>query len=139
MPTITPQPVLTVIGQTPGGSSPKKERSPGEIRRGGLTRQTENSEGPVLDRTSFFARPPVTPSVEEAVLKMLHKTGPGCLDDLVLKLPEFSWSQVFLAVDRMSRHGLLTLRRLKYSSYHVALSSRPTSSRPPLQTEGATI
>ena len=139
MPTITPQSALTVIGQTPGGSPQRKERSPGEIRRGGLTRQTENSEGPVLDRTSFFARRPVSSSVEEAVLEMLHKTGPCCLDDLVLKLTEFSWSQVFLAVDRMSRHGLLMLRRLKYSSYYVALSSRQTASRPPLQTEGAII
>lgn len=31
---------------------------------------------------------------------------PGCqLDDLVLRLPELTWNQVFLEVDRLSRTG----------------------------------
>lgn len=69
-------------------------------------------------------------SAEEAVLEMLQKAGPCSLDDLVMQLPNFSWSEVFLAVDRMSREGLLLLRRLTCTAYQVALPSRHTL--PPL-------
>ena len=64
---------------------------------------------------------------EEAVLEMLQRTGPCYLDNLALQLPNFSWSQVFLAVDRMSREGLVLLQRRTCSAYYVALPSRPAS------------
>jgi hypothetical protein len=132
MPTITNRPTLPVIASPVNGC----ERSPGEIRREGMKRQLRNEEA-VLESKSYLAKRVANRSAEGAVLEMLHKAGPCCLDDLVMKLPEFSWSQVFLAVDRMSRHGRLLLRRLRYSSYHVALATRQTSLRSPLHTEGA--
>jgi hypothetical protein len=69
-------------------------------------------------------RVPLDMSVEEAVLDRLQSSGPSYLEDLVMQLPNFSWSQVFLAVDRMSREGLLSLRRLTCSAYYVAPSRR---------------
>jgi hypothetical protein len=40
------------------------------------------------------------------------KTHPGCgLDELISFLPELSWSEVFVEVDRLSRSGQLRLTR----------------------------
>ena len=43
------------------------------------------------------------------------------LDELVLRLPDYSWSQVFAAVDRLSREGALTLSRPKCFGYVVSI------------------
>ena len=61
--------------------------------------------------------------LEEAISETLQKTGPCCLDDLVHTLPNFSWGEVFLAVDRMSRDGRLLLRQLGGSTYQIDLRS----------------
>jgi hypothetical protein len=74
---------------------------------------------------------------EEAVSEMLQRTGPCCLDDLVRHLPNLSWGEVFVAVDRMSRDGRLLIRRqllirrLGNSSYQIALPSQLASPRSP--------
>jgi hypothetical protein len=67
---------------------------------------------------------PLDALAEEAVLEMVERVGPCSLDDLVGQLPHFSWGEVFVAVDRMSRDGRLVIRQLGYLTYHVALSSR---------------
>jgi hypothetical protein len=74
---------------------------------------------------------PIDASAEEVVLDMLLRTGPCYLDDLVIQLPNLSWSEVFVAVDRMSRDGRLFLRRLARSTYYVALPSWHASPRSP--------
>jgi hypothetical protein len=72
-------------------------------------------------------------SAEEAVLEMLQRTGPCCLDNLAVQLPNFSWGEVFAAVDRMSRDGRLVIRRqwlirrLGNSSYQITLPSQLAS------------
>ncbi len=68
---------------------------------------------------------------EEAIIELLQRTGPCCLDDVVTYLPDLSWGEVFVAVDRMSRDGRLLLRQLGYSVYQIALRARlaSTSSR----------
>lgn len=71
----------------------------------------------------------VDASREEVIIEMLRKTSPCCLDDLVTYLPNFSWGEVFVAVDRMSRDGRLLLRQLGYSSYQITLSSQLASPR----------
>jgi hypothetical protein len=58
---------------------------------------------------------------EEAVIEMLQLTGPCCFDDLVRYLPDLSWGEVFVAIDRMTRDGRLLLRQLRYSTYQIAL------------------
>jgi hypothetical protein len=67
-------------------------------------------------------------SMEEVVIDMLQRTGPCCLDDLVRYLPHLSWGQIYVAVDRMSRHGQVFLHQLGYSTYRVTLSSQLASS-----------
>jgi hypothetical protein len=80
---------------------------------------------------------------EEAVIEMLRRIGPCCLDDLVGYLPHLSWGEVFVAVDRMSRDGRLLLRRrlllrpLGSSSYQITLPSQLGSPRSPSRQEAA--
>ena len=63
-------------------------------------------------------------SIEEVVVETLQKSGPCCLDDIVTYLPNFSWGEVFVAVDRMSRDGRVSLRQLGYSTYQITLRSQ---------------
>jgi hypothetical protein len=82
-------------------------------------------------------------SAEEAVIEMLQKTSPCCLDNLAIQLPDFSSSEVFAAVDRMSRDGRLLIRRqwsfrrLRNSSYQITLPSQLASPRSPSRQEEA--
>lgn len=62
--------------------------------------------------------------IEDAIIEKLQRTGPCCLDDVVTDLPNLSWGEVFLAVDRMSRDGRLLLRQLGYSTYQISLDSQ---------------
>jgi hypothetical protein len=67
---------------------------------------------------------PIDASVqEEFIIDMLQRTGPCCLDDLVRYLPNLSWGEVFVAIDRMSRDGRLSLRQLGYSTYQITFRS----------------
>jgi hypothetical protein len=62
--------------------------------------------------------------IEAAIVETLQRSGPCCLDDVVTTLPNFSWGEVFLAVDRMSRDGRLLLRQLGGSTYQIELRSQ---------------
>jgi hypothetical protein len=62
--------------------------------------------------------------IEEAIVEKLQKSGPCCLDDVVISLPNFSWGQIFFAVDRMSRDGRLLLRQFGFSTYQISLHSQ---------------
>ena len=62
--------------------------------------------------------------IEEAIVEKLQRSGPCCLDDVVTSLPDSSWGEVFLAVDRMSRDGRLSLLQLGYSTYQITLKER---------------
>ena len=67
---------------------------------------------------------PINESAEKVVIEVLDKTGRCLLDDLVMELPNFTWSDVIFAVDRMSRDGRLFLRCLARSTHYVALPSQ---------------
>jgi hypothetical protein len=62
--------------------------------------------------------------IEEAVVETLQSSGPCCLDDVVTYLPNFSWGEVFLAVDRMSRDGRVSLLQLGSSTYQITLRAQ---------------
>ena len=64
--------------------------------------------------------------LEEAIVEKLRNDGPCCFDDVVAGLPNVSWGQIFVAVDRMSRDGRVFLRQLGYSTYQISLGSRHT-------------
>ena len=75
--------------------------------------------------------------IEEAIIEKLRSGGPCCLDDVAMCLPSYRWSEVFVAVDRMSRdgrlliHRRLLLRPLGSSSYQITLPSELTSPHSP--------
>jgi hypothetical protein len=63
--------------------------------------------------------------IEEAIIEKL-RSGPCCFDEVVTGLPNFSWGEIFVAVDGMSRDGRVFLRQLGYSTYQISLGSRHT-------------
>ena len=48
---------------------------------------------------------------EEAVLNMLQRYEVLMVEDLIIGRPDFSWAQLFLAIDRLSRKNLIALHR----------------------------
>ena len=73
--------------------------------------------------------------IEEAILDKLQ-SGPCCFDEIVTGLPNFSWGEVFVAVDCMSRDGRVFLRQLGFSTYQISLGSRCTEFRSPISVNG---
>jgi len=73
--------------------------------------------------------------IEEAILNQLQ-SGPCCFDEVVTALPNFSWGEVFVAVDCMSRDGRVFLRQLGFSTYQISLGSRRTEFSPATSEKG---
>ena len=53
--------------------------------------------------------------VDGAVLHMVQRYEVLMMEDLITGRPDFSWAQLFLAIDRLSRKSLITLRRMGLS------------------------
>lgn len=60
---------------------------------------------------------------DNAVLNMLQRYEVFVMEDLVICQPGFSWGQLFLAVDRLSRKNLIALRRIGVS-YQIRRMNR---------------
>lgn len=60
-------------------------------------------------------------SIDEQLLAALKETGPQTIDDLCL-LPGVGWSQVFLAIDRLSRSGRIRLGLVDGHQYRVSIN-----------------
>jgi hypothetical protein len=83
------------------------------------------------------SRVPTTPKKEDAMAQahvpsldsvICHEvTGlVSCtFDELVQRLPAYSWAQVFAAVDRLSRKGTLTISRTRCFGYIVSIGPSP--------------
>jgi hypothetical protein len=70
-------------------------------------------------------------TVTERILDAVHGA-PGCeLEDLVLRLPEFSWNQVFLEVDRLSRTGQVRVTAMGEGTYAIRLPKKEKRTRTP--------
>jgi len=52
--------------------------------------------------------------LEETILQELNEQMVIGLDALLALLPQYSWNQVFHAVDRLARSGRITLRRHRF-------------------------
>ena len=50
-------------------------------------------------------------TAESHVLDLLRDGRPHTLEELLEKAPEFSWSQLFVAMDSLSRSEVIELRR----------------------------
>lgn len=62
-----------------------------------------------------------TVNVESAIRIELTSRGPCTLDALLHRLHQFSWSEVFAAIDRLSREGRLVLRHPTRFGYEVSM------------------
>ncbi len=68
-------------------------------------------------------------TVTERILDAVHGA-PGCeLEDLVLSLPELSWNQVFLEVDRLSRTGQVRMTAMGKGTYTIWLPKKEKRTR----------
>jgi hypothetical protein len=64
--------------------------------------------------------------IEEAIIEKL-RSGLCCFDDVVAGLPNFSWAELFIPVDCMSRDRRVFLLQLGFSSYQISLGSHGAS------------
>ena len=70
-------------------------------------------------------------TITDRILDAVHGA-PGCqLDDLVLRVPELSWNQVFLEVDRLSRTGQVRVTALGKGTYTIWLPNKEKKTRTP--------
>jgi len=69
-------------------------------------------------------------SLEEAITDFLQKRGPCYLDDLTRQLSDYSWNELFVTLDHMSRQGSVALRRYPKSGYHISLPAQRPSRYP---------
>jgi len=60
-------------------------------------------------------------AAEVLVLEALRTGGPQTIEQLAYAMKQVSWSQVFLAVDRLSRSGAVRLSRVDRGGYRVML------------------
>ncbi|MEK7352733.1 MAG: hypothetical protein AAB177_17805 [Nitrospirota bacterium] len=61
-------------------------------------------------------------SIESAIQQQLARAGTCSLDELAALLPDYSWSQVFSAVDRLTREGTVTLTHPGPFRYFLSLA-----------------
>jgi hypothetical protein len=66
----------------------------------------------------------MTPAGEIAstLLQELERLGPCTPEELVQRLPAYTWNQVFAALDQLSRDGRLILRHPSRFEYLISLS-----------------
>ena len=62
-------------------------------------------------------------NADEAVLSVLQQYEGLMMEDLIAERPDFSWAQLFLAIDRLSRKNLITLHRVGLS-YQIFLMNQ---------------
>mgnify|MGYP001573678274 CR=1 FL=1 len=74
-------------------------------------------------------RPEKPSQIESVIFQELQRSGTCTFEELVRALSGYSWSQVFLAVDQLSRDGLLQLKRQGRFDYLISVSAPLTVSR----------
>lgn len=63
------------------------------------------------------------PNIDSVICREIAGVGSCTFDELLHRLPTYSWAQVFSAVDRLSRQGTLSVSRMRGAAY--ALLIRP--------------
>ena len=66
--------------------------------------------------------PGLASGVEQRLLDALKMKGAQTIEQLASLQPTVSWAQVFLAIDRLSRSGVVFLRRDSGCRYCVSLN-----------------
>ena len=65
-------------------------------------------------------------NIENEVLEVIVRSPGTIIDDIVLECPSLTWNQVFVAIDRLSREGAITLKPKGRGLYTVILSDIPS-------------
>jgi hypothetical protein len=73
------------------------------------------------------------PSVDSVICHEVTGLVSCTFDELVQRLPAYSWAQVFAAVDRLSREGTLTISRARCFGYVVSIGP---DAPPPQSSQG---
>ncbi len=66
-----------------------------------------------------------TDGLKMRILEQVNEESVIGLDSLVQMLPEYSWNQIFSAVDQLARAGTIVLRRHRYD-YTLFSTAYPT-------------
>lgn len=61
---------------------------------------------------------------DHRVLEVIVRSPGNTLDDIVLECSDLTWNQVFIAIDRLSRKGALTLTPKGQGLYTIRLSNQ---------------
>ena len=67
--------------------------------------------------TVLLDQKPIAPrahTLEQTILDRLEEESVVGLDELIEMLPQYSWNQIFHAVDQLARFGKIVLRRHRY-------------------------
>jgi len=74
-------------------------------------------------------------TIQSTIRAELLQHGPCALQALLDRLPQFSWSEVFAIIDRLSREGSLVLRHPSRFDYEVSMAQ--SWAMPELPAEGS--
>jgi hypothetical protein len=69
------------------------------------------------------------PSLDSVICHEVTSLASCTFDELVQRLPAYSWAQVFSAVDRLSRQGTVTVTRTRCFGYVVSIGPAPPTSQ----------
>jgi hypothetical protein len=84
----------------------------------------EEATRPVHDRRAHVQE---KPSIDEWILGVLQQHGTQTLDQIGKLLPEVNWAQLFLAIDRLSRSGQISLWSPGFGDYLITVNQRRRS------------
>ncbi len=70
-------------------------------------------------------------TVTDRILDAVHGAPGSQLDELVLSVPELTWNQVFLEVDRLSRTGQVRVTAMGKGTYAIWLPNKENRTRTP--------
>jgi hypothetical protein len=70
-------------------------------------------------------------TVTDRILDAVHCAPGYQLDELVLSVPELTWNQVFLEVDRLSRTGQVRITAMGEGTYTIWLPNKEKRTRTP--------
>jgi hypothetical protein len=70
--------------------------------------------------------------MSQRVLEVIVRSPNSCLDEIVLECPDVTWNQIFLAIDRLSREGIIHLIPKGRGIYtiHVSRVREPSAQHP---------
>ena len=76
----------------------------------------------LLDQKPIALR---APTLEQTILDRLEEETVVGLDELVEMLPQYTWNQIFHAVDQLARFGKIVLRRhqFEYTLFSINYAS----------------